>query len=98
MIEKGGKEYEIIKAFYDEFLNGVEDQKDFDQHQQLLLRIEQVMKENYNWTDLIPPLWLGAHECSDMILSAGNYGFKFQIFFVLFEFCFQPTILGYSWC
>ena len=79
MIEKVGREYEIAKAFQDEFKFGTENKELLDQNHPMVQKIEQVMKENYNWTDQIPPIWLGAHECSDMILSAGNMRFLFLI-------------------
>jgi hypothetical protein len=79
MIEKEGREYEIIKAFQDEFKFGTETKQLLDQNRPMVQKIEQVMKENYNWTDQIPPIWLGAHECSDMILSAGNMSFLIAV-------------------
>ncbi len=83
MIESGSSNYEVLKAFNDEFQIGTEDQKTSDENRPTVLKIEQAMKENYNWTDLVPPLWLGAHECSDMILRAGHYYFNFLIWFCL---------------
>jgi len=39
--------------------------------------MEAKMKELYNWNKMIPPNWLGAHSCSDMILYAGKESISF---------------------
>ena len=35
-------------------------------------RMKKKMKGLYQWTDKLPPSWLGAHKCSDLILYAGK--------------------------
>jgi hypothetical protein len=52
-----------------------EDEKDTQilaSNQNKLRKMENKMKDLYNWNKKIPPNWLGAHSCSDMILYAGK--------------------------
>ena len=35
-------------------------------------RMKKKMTELYQWSNQLPPSWLGAHKCSDLILYAGK--------------------------
>ena len=46
--------------------------------QRTIKNFENKMKTQQNWTNMYPPVWFGAHDCSEIIISVGEQYNKFR--------------------
>ena len=72
LIENDEEDNFVYEEYFNGFLGNIS-KEDTKIRQQTVNNFENKMKTQQNWTNIYPPMWFGAHDCSEMIINVGEH-------------------------
>ena len=91
LIENEEEEKIVLEEYFNGF-NGNISKEDTLVRQQTINKFEIKMKTQQNWTNKYPPMWFGAHDCSEMMISVGERFNKFKFFVIALKIIFNLNL------
>ena len=91
LIENVEEENIVYEEYFNGFYGNIS-KEDTKIRQQTINNFENKMKTQQNWTNRYPPMWFGAHDCSEMMISVGERFNKFKIFVIVLKIIFNINL------